>query len=74
MYNIIYLIKSKSYTVTNNNSFLYKKPFLQINKNKRFYSTIHTSNLNNKQLGAYLAGLIEGDGSIYTPLINDIKN
>jgi hypothetical protein len=33
------------------------------NLNKQNYS-IHNSN----HLGSYLAGLIEGDGSIYTPL------
>lgn len=37
---------------------------------KREYCTSATQNKNKKtynQLGAYLAGLIEGDGNIYTP-------
>lgn len=53
-----------------------KKP----NKNGQFNTTklgireYSTSTINNQikynQLGAYLAGLIEGDGNIYTPGLN----
>lgn len=42
---------------------------------KREYCTSATQNNNQKtynQLGAYLAGLIEGDGNIYTPGL-DVK-
>lgn len=34
---------------------------------KRHYSTFNVKNNKSNQLGPYLAGLIEGDGSIYTP-------
>ena len=39
--------------------------------NQGFYSSLQPNNLNDKRLGPYLAGLIEGDGSIYTPLISE---
>jgi hypothetical protein len=55
----------------------YKKSSLQFSllrliNNKRLFSTL----AHPKQLGPYLAGLIEGDGSIYTPSseAKDTKN
>jgi hypothetical protein len=41
--------------------------------NRRLYSTQTNISSINNQLNSYLAGLIEGDGSIYTPLNNKIK-
>jgi len=57
----------KSNTIKNQKSIFYSF------SNKRLYSTKHISNLKNNQLNSYFAGLIEGDGSIYTPIKNEIK-
>jgi hypothetical protein len=66
------LNKSKLSIVSNKKSFKNNNNIFRTNLNKKFYSTMKKSDLNKKQLGSYLAGIIEGDGSIYTPL--DIEN
>ena len=55
--------------IANINPFLLILPWVK--RNQSFYSTLEANKLNDKQLGPYLAGLIEGDGSIYTPLISE---
>lgn len=47
---------------------------INFNSVKLSYSTSSISNTKDKQLGPYLAGLIEGDGSIYVHDEIDSKN
>lgn len=46
---------------------------LESNKNLNYTNNLNTNAKNNSQLGYYLAGLIESDGSIYIPSMNSVN-